>query len=469
MTRQNIKTGQGEFQHGFVMLIFIISLFTQCSGNPENSNQNQTASEKESSLQNEAGNSAVIDSAFSSIFSSSEKPDDELFAFKKGDKCGFINLRGEWMIQPKYDAAYSFIEGLALVTLDKKNILIGRTGQSIPLPEGVTDLSTFAGGLAPITIGGKTGFINREGKIVTAPFMDFPAKDISMPSEGMHMVIIDSLFTFVDSTGKIIRQPGFEYALDFFEGLALVSNQGKYGYIDKSGNIAIPMIYDVGWSFSEELALAGIAKGENFQLSFIDRSGKTIIPVPYKIVNPRFVKGLTFFGIEKDGKRQFGFINRSGQESFPPVLDEVKEMVASSSKEIGKVLGFKARKGDLWGLFSGDIMTTIAFSNIGTISEGLAVASTGTGKDQKFGYVDANGNWAIQPQYDGASDFSHGLAAVRSGETIGGKWGYIDKSGRKVIGLQFRYAYDFLGDIAMVQKDNKKAIIDRTGKVLLEE
>jgi len=39
----------------------------------------------------------------------------------------------------------------------------------------------------------------------------------------------------------------------------------------------------------------------------------------------------------------------------------------------------------------------------------------------KLGFIDKIGNFVIQPQFDGASDFSEGLAGVK----IGGKWLYI--------------------------------------------
>ncbi len=444
--------------------IFITSGCTGDAGNGETfSEANPASSSSAPPAQYDNTSAASAETA------SVDMQEENLFVFRKNGKSGFVNASGEWVIEPKFELAYPFMEGLALVQLDGKSGLIDRNGRQVPLPEDAIEVSTFKGGLAPVTIGGKTGFINRFGKLVTQPILDFPASSIALPSEGMRMIVMDSLFTFIDSTGKIIRQPGFEYALDFFEGRALVSNQGKYGYIDKAGKIAIPMNYDVGWSFSEGLALAGIADGKNFKLSFIDHSGKTAISVSYKMVNPRFTGGLTFFGIEKDGARKYGFINREGKVVIGPVYDKVEEIVSSSSKDLGNVLAFKVKEGDLWGLVSDGIRVKPAFSEISAFHEGLAAASTGTGDKKKFGYIDMKGKWAIRPEYDGANDFSHGLAAVRKGLLIGGVWGYVGKNGKVAIEPQFRFAYDFIGNIAMVQKDNKKALINKAGKVLIGE
>ena len=40
---------------------------------------------------------------------------DPILAVHKGDKWGFINRKGEWLIKPKYDDAYSFSNGYAVV------------------------------------------------------------------------------------------------------------------------------------------------------------------------------------------------------------------------------------------------------------------------------------------------------------------------------------------------------------------
>lgn len=445
----------------------LILMVSACTGSTQGPNQNQINTPDEAIAQAETINEKTADS--SSSHSAGRTPAVELFVFKKNGKYGYLNLKGEWVINPKYDYAYPFAEGLALVSLGGNRLLIDEKEKPVPLPEGVTDISMFKGGLAPVTINGRTGFINRKGKLVTAPFLDYPARDMAPPSEGMHMVVADSLFTFIDSTGRIIRLPGFEYALDFFEGRALVSNQGKYGYLDKSGQIVIPLRYDAGWSFSEGLALVGIVQGKAFQLSFIDRAGNTAINVPYSIVNPRFTNGLTFFAIEDNGRRKFGFIDRTGKIAIEPVYDHAEEIVSSGSKNFANVVAFKVKAGDLWGMVSGSMVVKPAFTDIAPFNEGLAAASVGAGGKRKFGFIDKSGNWVIQPQYDDASDFSNGLAAVRKDEAGNERWGYVDASGKEAIALQFRFAYNFLGDIALVQKDSKKAIIDRKGNVLVEE
>ena len=54
--------------------------------------------------------------------------------------------------------------------------------------------------------------------------------------------------------------------------------RGKSGYIDKNGNISIPLIFDKAYSFSENLAVIVI----NGKYGYIDQIGKEIIPCQFE-------------------------------------------------------------------------------------------------------------------------------------------------------------------------------------------
>lgn len=62
----------------------------------------------------------------------------------------------------------------------------------------------------------------------------------------------------------------------FQEGLALVQQNGKYGYIDRTGTLIIPTQYDYAGAFSEGLAPVK-QKGK---WGYIDRNGTWRLPNP---------------------------------------------------------------------------------------------------------------------------------------------------------------------------------------------
>ena len=64
-------------------------------------------------------------------------------------------------------------------------------------------------------------------------------------------------FGFIDKTGKVVIPPIYDLAWHFSEGLAGVEKNGKRGFVDKTGKVVIPLIYDSAYSFSEGLAVVG--------------------------------------------------------------------------------------------------------------------------------------------------------------------------------------------------------------------
>jgi hypothetical protein len=80
---------------------------------------------------------------------------------------------------------------------------------------------------------------------------------------------------------------------------------------------------------------------------------------------------------------------------------------------------------------------------------------------ERFGFVDASGQFRIAPTFEEVLPFSEGFAAVRSGD----KWGFIDTSGHLVIQPQFKAAYYFRQGVAEVELDSGYLLIDTAGKI----
>lgn len=92
------------------------------------------------------------------------------------------------------------------------------------------DAGVFEDGLAPVKLGGKWGFINREGKCEIPYKYEFA----SSFNYGLARVVLYEKYGFIDKTGKTIIPLKYTYASDFTDGLAVVKYDGKSGYIDKS-------------------------------------------------------------------------------------------------------------------------------------------------------------------------------------------------------------------------------------------
>lgn len=72
---------------------------------------------------------------------------------------------------------------------------------------------------------------------------------------------------YIDKQGEIVIPIQYDDAGFFSEGLARVRVNGKYGFIDTKGNMVIPAVYDEAYGFSEGLAQVKI----NGKWRYIDK------------------------------------------------------------------------------------------------------------------------------------------------------------------------------------------------------
>jgi hypothetical protein len=90
-------------------------------------------------------------------------------------------------------------------------------------------------------------------------------------SEGLAKTCQDGKCGFMDKTGQVvIRDVGIT---EFSEGFARVWCGNQAGYMDKTGQIAIPARFDRAYGFHDGLAMVR----ENRTWGFIDKTGQMVI------------------------------------------------------------------------------------------------------------------------------------------------------------------------------------------------
>ena len=83
-------------------------------------------------------------------------------------KYGFIDKTGKEVIPLKYDNAFDFSEGLALVWLNEKCGYIDKTGKEV-IPIKYYNADSFSEGLASVRLNGKWGYIDKTGNSSNKP------------------------------------------------------------------------------------------------------------------------------------------------------------------------------------------------------------------------------------------------------------------------------------------------------------
>jgi hypothetical protein len=308
-----------------------------------------------------------------------------------------------------------------------------------------------------------------------------PSEAICKFNNGFARVRRLSLFYFIDETGKDIFNMSFEKAEDFREHFAQVRIDGKWGFVNQKGQMAIkPVFYEAG-PFSS--GLSEVTLSPTGKHGFIDTLGNFVI-------QPQFDNAMPFRGdrawASQNGK--WGLINKEGKFIVPPTYQVIKDIFDPFNfwmSEYDYISGIihqkKDNPGDLawirqngkWGLVnkSGKTLTPAVYDEVKDVNEGY----TWVKKDALWGLLDSTGTYLIKPNernpliyatnatFKVFSDFHYGLLRYQSRNL----YGYMDKQLKVVIPAKYDKVSDFKNGLACVYQDGYCGLIDITGKTVI--
>lgn len=330
---------------------------------------------------------------------------------KLDGKWGYINMRAEFLIDPRWDMAGPFRNGIAQVRLSDCWGIIEKTGEYLVEPQ-FSYIGPFIEGRARVAVdgnriqggmpGSKWGFIDDDWQMIAGPEYDY----VWNYHNGRALVNIggrwggESGYDFsggiwgvIDAAGRVVLEPQIEFALRLplrlhpahedvlrtppTDNRRPVSIDGRLGYVDGLWNIVIPPQFDSAGDFSEGLA-----------------------------------------AVERDGK--FGYINVDGEFVIPPKYDAA----------------------DAFG-------------------DGMAPVRTGG----QLEYIDREGNNVFVLNADEGKPFANGIAFVR----IGDVWGVIDRDGAYKHEPRFTYVYRLLDNFYHVEgRDRERGLLNKHGNLIVD-
>lgn len=371
-------------------------------------------------------------------------------AVKQGGKWGAVNEKGIVIIPFAYDK-----EGLSLSRTESQEEDLDEDGRE---------------NLIEVQKGKLRGFYNREGKVI----VPVSYENRSIWKEGALAVQeSDKKNVLYRMDGTKIGNKTYEQVSDFRNGMAIVKEDGKYGYLSLEGKEIAP-VYQEARYFADGLAPVR-QKGK---WGVIDGNGNFVVNPSYKDSGPAYSEGLLAV---KNGKNLWGFIDQKGSEVIEPVYKEVIPVFTE---------GYTAVENDdkLWGFINtkGEVTAKPQFKAVLTeFSEGLAGVKTPDGN----GYAKPDGTIAFMADYNQLFPFDDGIAEVREGQVtevrerrgfpvsigIGWGWGHWfhghhhhhhRHSGWGIgIGIPIWDPWGY-GDETVPTVQVKRGYIDNTGKVI---
>ena len=242
---------------------------------------------------------------------------------------------------------------------------------------------------------GSFNYIDRKGREYERNYIDacdFHEGVAFAVNEGEYPVLLNAKLEEIKILVKVdeVRLP--------CEGLICFKNtRGKWGYMNKDGDIVIQPVYDIAGDFSDGLALIGKTEfdttGENMKkkslFGYIDAKGVEVIkPTSRFETISSFSEGLAAYSDGADWG--WGFLDKTGGKAIRAKLewDEVtpfKDGIASVKIE------------DLWGIIDkrGKLIVNPKFEMAPVFENGLSLGK----KDDKFGFINKRGEWVIEPAF----------------------------------------------------------------------
>ena len=223
------------------------------------------------------------------------------------------------------------------------------------------------------------GFVDATGRERIAPQYD----TVTQYSEGWAFARQGTAWVALDTSGRVVLHlsrllPGVEFVRPLSEGLIACKLDGKWGYIDHRAEVVIPHRYQNAFSFDQGLGRVV----HRLKTGVIDRTGEFVIPARmYELLFP-----FNRYGLAVAQQRQRG----------PKVLLDVKGKVVSGP-----------------------------YVRIEPYYDGYARVGTDEGK---FGFIDSTGAITIPPQYERTAEPAEGVVAVKSGRY----WYFVDMYNRRM-------------------------------------
>lgn len=169
---------------------------------------------------------------------------------RKGDRWGYTDRSGEFVIKPKFEACGPFLSGMAPVRSQSKWGFIGARGNFVISPR-YDDVTLFFSGLCGVRLGDRFGFMDRRGNIE----IPITLEDITRYGFGgglaaeLAPVKKSGLWGFVDRRGAVVIGHQFQEVFpprgSVTDGIAGVKKDGRWGLIDANGSTVLEYEWDM--------------------------------------------------------------------------------------------------------------------------------------------------------------------------------------------------------------------------------
>lgn len=246
----------------------------------------------------------------------------------------------------------------------------------------------------------------------------------------------------------------YEALGEYSEGLAPVRVKGRWGFMDRNGEMKIEPAYTSVSPFDHGLAVVGTKTG----YGLIDRSGALLLPADFKwmvIYNQHRV-----------------LASRSDEITFNPF----RRVQGYPKRHFPRFNVSDSPPAGIYDISSGWLTSqTLKFQNFDALSN-THIWAREDSKSSQYGLLNTvTGDWQVKPIYDEVRPASDGRAIVGSyidgkPKTWGNKrYGAVNESGTLIIPMTFDHFNDFWNGFGETRKDGKIALVAKSGNLVADK
>lgn len=300
---------------------------------------------------------------------------------------GYINDKGLFVIKPKFQMAYDFKYGIAVVLENDKFGVINTKGEYIVEPI-YDNIGEFKERRAVFNLNNNVGVIDDKGNIITKRSYNF----IGEFSDGLALVAMgykngDYRYGYINLKGEEVIPIKFIMGYDFKDGVALVKlDYTTYALINKEREILNTYNHVFIYGYNNGV----MAFADNFQgpYGYINSKGKEIIKAKYSEATA-FKDGVAVVSYDENYEKHYGLIDLEEKYIFQPIFSDILNL-GEGMVALGLPLGdniFANRNIYAIGNIKGKILTNFIYLKVENYKDGLAY-----GSDEEYTFfIDTNG------------------------------------------------------------------------------
>ncbi len=356
-----------------------------------------------------------------------------LYPVPINNKWGYIDCKGEMVLEPMYDYAsdFSYNNELAEVRQGKLYGVIDRGGNLI-IPcvyKGLKRCWMIKDAYGDLYIawnGVKYGVINKKNEII----IPFDYKKIkAIP----HLFVVNKagLWGALNVKNETIIPIKFKKIQDWETDQTLVLAQDtlkKWGIFTKKGEVICAPIFDYGHLAASENYISGLSNGRPLSINYKGKKQRRLKMKVSKFYNKNTA-------IARGKNKLYGLINQDYKWIIKPKYKALSYTAAAQKKQV--VLFMKDEK---WGLMDLDenVLLKPTYEVVDFITENILAVSDDGQWYRLWNW--SNQKWLSEHKYlycSGDNDFGMIYFKTMPPNEIQPKWGLLDTSGREILPAEY--------------------------------